>query len=1569
MKNNYMTFKSNKTHFLLLQLILLFGSLSLLHAQVYVPFSQRTSSFTPTQTVYNVKGDFTMIGNTNLTLQNYGNNTNNNNNTMVYVDVDGNSPIGLGGSPTFNSSSANLTFSTENGAIPSCSKIVFAGLYWTGRASQSTAGTSNTFNVIRTINGTSYTKQFDKRRVMLRGPSASTYTMMTATNNNIYYPTNTSDYIYSGYTEITDYVRQNGLGTYTVADIALRDGNGGGTGYSGGWGIVVVYENSKMKYRDITIFDGHAYMNGLSTTNLPVSGFNTVQNGNVGVKLGLMASEGDVSLTGDFFRIQNLNTANYTNLSHSGNSASNFFNSSIATGGNTRNPNLQNNTGIDISMFNLNNTNNAIIGNSQTSTNFQYGSGGDVYAIFNITMAVDAYIPEPEGLLTVTQLNGVNVSAAPYTIQPGQDMTFTVDIRNQGTEAINNAKIVIPVPYNATYVPNTASGSVFFTPLPTPNSITFNPSLGATGSIVWDFGRLPLPTTPNQVLARLTFKLRATTDCTILNNSACGNAILVNGTLSGTGAITGVVFNNRPLIQGHTSNGTCIGEPITQSISIAINGTNYVNANCQGVPAIRNFAYCGSGNTVPVTDVASSFPVGSSFYNEFPVDSNTIQYTSTNPFPITPGSTVTYYAVPAGASGCFIPFTISRCNKIIANDDAGSSVVGAAGGVSFTNVLINDTLNGNPVTTSQVVISQISTSNAGVTLSGNNVVVAPGTPAGNYTLVYQICEVSNPTNCDTATVTVPVSAAVINAVDDSGSANGATGGTAVPNVLVNDTLNGQPVVLAQVNLTQVSTSNPNVTLDPTTGAVNVAAGTPAGNYTLVYQICEIVNPSNCDTAIVTVTVAAPIIVANDDAGTPVNGFAGGTSFTNVLVNDTLNGQPVVASQVNTTFVSSTHPGITLVGTDVVVAPGTPAGSYQLVYQICEVINPSNCDTATVFVTVHLPQIIANDDNFTILCSANGSLGNAISNDTLNGLPITSGLVNFTILSGAAPNIVIDTNGNISLTETGSCGTYTFTYQICEVLNPNNCDTATITITIQDTTNPTFVEALPADVTAECSNVPAAVTLTATDDCGEANVTFNEVTTAGACPGAYTLTRTWTATDACGNTTSHVQTVTVQDTTNPTFVETLPADVTAECSNVPAAVTLTATDNCGAANVTFNEVTTAGACPGAYTLTRTWTATDACGNTTTHVQTVTVQDTTNPTFVESLPADVTAECSNVPAAATLTATDNCGAANVTFNEATTAGACPGAYTLTRTWTATDACDNTTSHVQTVTVQDTTAPQIATAYQTVISATCDAVPAAPELQFTDNCAATVTVVFNETSTTPVNGSYTIVRTWTVSDSCNNTNTYTQTVNVTVNATTNQYAYPEAVCTDDNTLLIDIAAVIATQFPGTDTTSGTWTDMNNSGGLNTTTGVFNPYQLPDDTYVIKYTLPTATCPIEFLVSINANDEVCTVLPACQPIIVNNAVTPNGDGANDFFIIENIQDITCYPENTVEIYNRWGVKVFDTTNYDNTSRVFRGISEGRATVNQSAELPTGTYFYILKYKKADGNFVTKNGYLYLSR
>jgi len=52
------------------------------------------------------------------------------------------------------------------------------------------------------------------------------------------------------------------------------------------------------------------------------------------------------------------------------------------------------------------------------------------------------------------------------------------------------------------------------------------------------------------------------------------------------------------------------------------------------------------------------------------------------------------------------------------------------------------------------------------------------------------------------------------------------------------------VLLADVNLTQVSTTNAGVTLNTADGSVNVAAGTPAGNYTVVYQICDKLNPTS-----------------------------------------------------------------------------------------------------------------------------------------------------------------------------------------------------------------------------------------------------------------------------------------------------------------------------------------------------------------------------------------------------------------------------------------------------------------------------------------------------------------------------------------------------------------------------------------------------------------------------------------------------------------------------------------------------------------------------------------------------
>ena len=93
---------------------------------------------------------------------------------------------------------------------------------------------------------------------------------------------------------------------------------------------------------------------------------------------------------------------------------------------------------------------------------------------------------------------------------------------------------------------------------------------------------------------------------------------------------------------------------------------------------------------------------------------------------------------------------------------------------------------------------------------------------------------------------------------------------------------------------------------------------------------------------------------------------------------------------------------------------------------------------------------------------------------------------------------------------------------------------------------------------------------------------------------------------------------------------------------------------------------------------------------------------------------------------------------------------------------------------------------------------------------------------------------------------------------------------------------------------------------------------------------------------------------------IEIFNAVSANNDDANDFFYIKNIE---CYPSNKVYIFNGQGKVVFEQQNYDNSHRSFRGISN-----TEGAQLlPSGTYFYILKYADKRGRETDERGYLYL--
>ena len=207
-----------------------------------------------------------------------------------------------------------------------------------------------------------------------------------------------------------------------------------------------------------------------------------------------------------------------------------------------------------------------------------------------------------------------------------------------------------------------------------------------------------------------------------------------------------------------------------------------------------------------------------------------------------------------------------------------------------------------------------------------------------------------------------------------------------------------------------------------------------------------------------------------------------------------------------------------------------------------------------------------------------------------------------------------------------------------------------------------------------------------------------------------------------------------------------------------------------------------------------------------------------------------------------------------------------------------------------------------------------------------------------------------------------------NVTINAAgenVNLSAY--ARCNSDIDLRVNLDALL----PASAGENGTWVASGEAAGAISQAGIFTPNGLNVAFYNVTYTASNAGCSQTFVFNVEVDDD-CAPLDVCSDPIIPNAFSPNGDLLNDVFVINNLESFNCYPTNKIEIFNRWGVLVYDTQQYDNTSRVFKGYSEGRATLSKSEQLPTGTYFYILEYFDArDGRNVTvkKQGYLYLTK
>jgi hypothetical protein len=348
-------------------------------------------------------------------------------------------------------------------------------------------------------------------------------------------------------------------------------------------------------------------------------------------------------------------------------------------------------------------------------------------------------------------------------------------------------------------------------------------------------------------------------------------------------------------------------------------------------------------------------------------------------------------------------------------------------------------------------------------------------------------------------------------------------------------------------------------------------------------------------------------------------------------------------------------------------------------------------------------------------------------------------------------------------------TITRTYSVTD--DCGNSINVVQTITIDDDTDPTASN--PAPINVQCaSDVPAPDVSVVTDEADNCStdplvVHVSDVSDGNSCP--ETITRTYSVTDDCGNSINVSQTITIDDDTDPT-ADPLPA-IDVQCAADVPAVDINdvqnAADNCTANPVVahVSDVSDGNSCP--ETITRTYSVTDDCGNSINVVQTITIDDDTDPT-ADPLPA-IDVQCAaDVPAVDindVQNAADNCTANPVVahVSDVSDGNSCP--ETITRTYSVTDDCGNSINVVQTITIDDDTDPTAdpLTAIDVQCTADVPAVDITDVQNAADNCTTNPVVAHVSDVSDGNSCPETITRTYSVTDDCGNSINVSQTITI--------------------------------------------------------------------------------------------------------------------------------------------------------------------------------------------------------------
>ena len=806
-------------------------------------------------------------------------------------------------------------------------------------------------------------------------------------------------------------------------------------------------------------------------------------------------------------------------------------------------------------------------------------------------------------------------------------------------------------------------------------------------------------------------------------------------------------------------------------------------------------------------------------------------------------------------------------------------------------------------------------------------------------------------------------------------------------VLDNDQLNGtKPTagVGGTVTITNVTGATPInggkvPTLDPNTGVVTIPANTPAGIYTITYKECETLNPSsNCRTATAEIKVGTPTITVTPDPITVTPSTVTRT-IPNILNNDKIGGTVTptvgVGGNVTLTVTNPNTPGKKPTldpNTGEVTIPGnTPAGTYTITYSYCEVLNPTNCTgTQTLVVTVGAATLTVVNDSFTVPDGLTTQTTiSVLDNDSLGGTKPTAGVggtVTITNVTGATPinggkvPTLDPSTGVVTIPANTPAGIYTITYKECETLNPSsNCRTATAEIKVGTptiTVTPETLTVTPSTATQTIPNIlnndKIGGTVTPTVGVG-GNVTLT-VTNPNTPDKKPTLDPNTGEVTIPGNTPAGTYTITysyceVLNPTNCTGTQTLVVTVGAatltvvnDSFTVPDGLTTQTTISVLDNDSLGGTKPTAGV-GGTVTITNVTGATPINGG-----KVPTLDPSTG---VVTIPANTPAGIYTITykECETLNLSSNCKTATAEIKVGTpTITVTPETLTVTPS-TATQTIPNILNNDK---IGGTVTPTVGVGGNVTLTVTNPNTPGKkPTL---DPNTGEVTIPGN----TPA-GTYTI--TYSYCEVLNPTNcTGTQTLVVTVGGTVTPTALPVAVEDRASTAMntpINIAVLANDTLNGATTPNVVTSPANGTVVVNADNTVeYRPHTgfVGTDTFVY-----------EICNSAGCSSATVTV-DIVNKIVPYNGMSVDGDGKNDYFHIGGIEN---YPNNVVRIYNRWGVKVFEVSGYDNVTRVFKGISDGRVTVEAPNKLPQGTYYYVIEYYDQNNNKQSEVGWLYLKK